>query len=364
MSGDACRLHRGPLRVSGAEQGAVGHHQVHLDRLLLADIPAGEQAKGPVGGDGSHGAALRQLVGTLTRHHGGSVAANARVGADDLDERPQHREVAHAVRRRTHRHAPRPHRLLHPTNHGSGIELGCHPAGRSLRTADAEAVEHRPHPPVDLGAVLQGQHARRLHHDQGVLLRAVTGVERPHRARHLIDQGASKTDEEVTESGGLATSKGYLRPDRPHGILRRCRLTGLAQRAGGSSLGGGSGGLHAFQLRHEVDAFAVGEVLDIEAREPLPQGADLSGDVGAQMVEGGDRRELCHDVIVRRFDGSRRGHPLLVEKSASEAGLWMAPAVKPKPKPKAQSPKPKAQAQAQAVGGIRAEAGERAWGRG
>ena len=59
--------------------------------------------------------------------------------------------------------------------HDSGdVELGGHSAGGPLGCAHTEPAEQRPHPSVDLGAVVDGQHAGHLNHEQRVLFRAGT----------------------------------------------------------------------------------------------------------------------------------------------------------------------------------------------
>ena len=224
MTGHAGWLHHRPVGIPGAEQRPVGHHEVDLDRLQTSRGAAGQQLQRRVGLDGTDASTLRHLLGTLAGHHRLRMPAQGCLGTDDLDHRPEHGEVGHAVGGRSGRDAPGPHGILHPLQHGGDVELLRDPPCSSLCPSHAQPPEQGADPPVDLAPVLEGQDARRLDHDLGVPLGTRARVERVHGERHLVDECAGHTDEPVTEGGGLVAREGDLRGDGAHGILRATHL--------------------------------------------------------------------------------------------------------------------------------------------
>ncbi len=90
----------GPGRVTGAQQGPVSHDEVDLDRLHTAGATAGQHRQRgvchyrPSPRPSCASSAQRPLTTARDRLLEGGV------GPGDLDHRPQHREVRHAVRGR------------------------------------------------------------------------------------------------------------------------------------------------------------------------------------------------------------------------------------------------------------------------
>ena len=61
MAGDARGFEHRAVRVTAAQQGPVGDHQVHLHRLKLTHLPPGQQPQRGVRGDRTHPPTLRAL---------------------------------------------------------------------------------------------------------------------------------------------------------------------------------------------------------------------------------------------------------------------------------------------------------------
>ena len=69
VAGDPGRFEHRPVRVTGAEQGPVGHHQVHLHRLQLTHRPPGQQPQRGVRRDRTHPTTVRPLLRALATDH-------------------------------------------------------------------------------------------------------------------------------------------------------------------------------------------------------------------------------------------------------------------------------------------------------
>jgi hypothetical protein len=182
-TGATCRAADG-----GAEQRRVGHDEVYLERLHLAHGPAGEQPRRRVGHDRPEAAPVGSLVVALPADHGGGPGAQRGVGAHGLAQGRQHGEVGHAVGCGTNGDPAGSHRLLHPPDHGRGVELGRHLGRSPGERADAEPAEQGAEAAVDLGAVVERQRGGGLHDRNGVPLPDDAVGEGSHRAGHLVDQ--------------------------------------------------------------------------------------------------------------------------------------------------------------------------------
>ena len=80
MAGDPGRFEHRPVRITAAEQGPVGHHQVHLHRLHLTGRPPRQQRQRGVRGDRTHPTPTRALLSTratTTARERACRAANA-----------------------------------------------------------------------------------------------------------------------------------------------------------------------------------------------------------------------------------------------------------------------------------------------
>ena len=175
------------------EQGAVGDHQLHLDRHRIGDRLAGDSLDQRVG---HHLTAPARVTGDPRRVRG---PRQRRQHPDALRRREERGEPAHRVRRRPQRHP--------------AFRLGVgRPVHHSLRV---QPVRDRPHPTRQLplaqasqllaDALRQfGVHAGPLLHRQGRALaddqgRAALGqqttLQQPEQERHLVRQRVGQLHE-------------------------------------------------------------------------------------------------------------------------------------------------------------------------
>ena len=293
---DARRLEVGPGRVADTEQGPVGHHQVHLDRLHLPHLPAGEEPQRRVGRDGADPTTGVRFLSSVARHDGACPGLKGRVGPGDLRHRTEDAEVGHSVGGGAHRDPARPHCPLHPGDHRCGIELGRDPTGRVVGLPDSQPCQQRADATVDDRSVGHGEHRGGRRHGHRVCLRTLAGRQGGQGVRHVLDQRTGSPDEPVAARGRLATSQRDFGPHRAADVLRHDLLPGDAHRVHQSSLRPRGGALDPLELADQGDALPVREVHPTHTGQPRAKGL------------GGGRRAAGVD----RCSGGARGGPVTV----------------------------------------------------
>ena len=103
VTGDPGRFHHRAVRVTDAEQGPVGDHQVHLHRLRLTHLARPDNTCSAVSAaTAPTPRPAGPSSGALATDHGPGAGLHRRVRPDHILQRTRRAQVRHPVRRRAH----------------------------------------------------------------------------------------------------------------------------------------------------------------------------------------------------------------------------------------------------------------------
>ena len=224
VAGDPGRFDHRPVRVAGAEQGPVGHHQVHLHRLQLTRRPPGQQlpARCPPRPHPPH--ALRPLLDALPDTTARDLACTAAYAPTTSLSGPS--TLRYAIPSGAGRTVTRRDRTAASIrrHHRRRVQLGRDPRRRRTRLLDPEPAQQRTHPGIHHSPVLHRSVGRRRHDRDRDPLTTLPRDQCRHRVRHLVHQRPRQPHEPVPQRRRLPPRQRHHRPHRPRHVLRRHHL--------------------------------------------------------------------------------------------------------------------------------------------
>ena len=215
MAGDPGRFEHRPVRVTAAEQRPVGHHQVHLHRLQLTDLPPGQHPQRGVRRDRTHPPTLRPSSAhwpLTTARERAWTAAYAPTTSLSGPSTLRYAIPSGAGRTVTRRLL---HRRLHPPNDRGGVQLGRDPARGRTGLLDPQPAQQRPDPGIHHAPVRHGQGRGGLDHRHRHPLTAHPSTQGGHGVRHLVHQRPGQPHEPVPQARRLPPRQRHHRPHRP-----------------------------------------------------------------------------------------------------------------------------------------------------
>lgn len=324
VPGDAGRC------LLAAEQGPVGHHQVHLDRGGTGGGLAGEAFDQGVGQNLGRGASL----GLAEGHEAGGGLGQGTVAGCGLGQRQGRGEGGHPVIRRPDGDPAFGHRGVEMLRGGCRVLFHGQLPGRHRQLLGAEHAQ-----PVDQGGVhpapggARGQPGGLPVHHPGPFLRDRSLGQRRQGVRQVLGQGARQGQLSRAAVRGLTAGQAQLPAQASSLPLGRHPAGGLGGAAQGvkggclTRLGGRAGGLELLQHTDAVHGLCLGVSRDHQRhghphREQVPGRVryrgrgDRTGDHGAQRRPAGRQ-------VRRPLRGPHHGDPPVTGRAAGRvAGPW------------------------------------------